>query len=286
MVFCLDYLKLIFEEQQKTNGYLKMILEQLTERIDNNGPMYSINEDPSKWIIKDSVPKNINAEIFKRSIDVYYNEELERIKSNNNRKAPRRVSVELGGALCDFLNRNLMDEGIESTRFPDGLVILKYNDRYIGAIKIITDIGFNRGEKWFEYAEGIVKHCKTKYDLENNKVFFIISSLRNGVDQGYIENLLDRDIRSNLQFLNNRKLVIEFIEKYISLTTSLAVPNKQIYILASELHPNIIADDLHKMTDEQKRETFKQVDAYEWLSDLNELLKIIKNFALSHPLNY
>jgi hypothetical protein len=35
----------------------------------------------------------------------------------------------------------------------------------IGAIKIITDLGFHRGEQWFEYSEDIVKHCSKKYGI-------------------------------------------------------------------------------------------------------------------------
>lgn len=266
----MDNIKLLIDEQKKTNMYLKLILEHFTEKSEIQRKEY-----PGKELIL-QFNSNINSDLFKRLIQVYSNEELERLKSNNKRKSARRVSVELGGTMCDFLNQHLIDHGVESSRLPDGLVVLTYNGKYVGAIKLITDMGFTRGEKWFEYAEGIVEHCEKKYDLENNQIYFIVSSLRNGVEQGYINKLINEEVRSNWEFLNNRKITDEFVDKYAELTISLAEPKKQIYFLASELHPNVIADDLHKMTEDQKRETYNQIESYNWINDLNELLEVIK----------
>jgi hypothetical protein len=77
--------------------------------------------------------------------------------------------------------------------------------------------------------------------------------------------------------LNNRTWVDEYVENFINLTTYLADPRKQIYVMASELHPNVIADDLHKMNDNQKRDTFKQIEEYDWVSDINGFLEELRH---------
>lgn len=77
--------------------------------------------------------------------------------------------------------------------------------------------------------------------------------------------------------MTNRDWVNEYIKKFVELTISLTEPSNQIYVMASELHPNVVADDLHKMNNEQRREAFKQVDEYNWISDINGLLNELRN---------
>lgn len=263
----------------ETNNEIKQLL------LDNLGLRQELSDTHSKssdhtvsnLIATDISSEHVNADLFKRITQVYFNEEIERIKSNNVRKSARRVSVELGGAMCDFLNQHLQGTGLRFSRFPDGLIIINNGENWVGAIKIISDLGFHRGEQWFEYAEGIVKHCKKKYGITKDQIFFVISSLRNGLDQKHVEKLLNKEVRSNWEFMNNRPLVDEYVEKFTDLTTCLGNPRKQIYVMTSELHPNVIADDLHKMNDEQKNETFKQIEEYEWISDLNDFLEQLRH---------
>ena len=243
----------------------------------------TLNENPTESetlpysITAEDSSGNVNVDLFKRIITVYFNEEVERIKSNNVRKSARRVSVELGGTMCDFLNQHLQGTGLKFKRFPDGLIIVRDGDKEVGAIKVLSDIGFHRGKQWFEYVEEIVEHCSKKYEIENDHIFFVIASLRNGLDQKHVSKLLNRDIRSNWVFMNNRPLVDEYVNKFIDLTTFLPDPQNQIYIMASELHPNVIADDLHKMNEQQKKELFKQVEEYNWISDLNDFLDALRH---------
>lgn len=77
--------------------------------------------------------------------------------------------------------------------------------------------------------------------------------------------------------MTNREWVNEYVKKFTELTTCLAEPSKQIYVMASELHPNVVADDLHKMNDEQRKEALKQIDNYNWISDINGLLNELRN---------
>ncbi|MBB2483182.1 hypothetical protein H5P36_23790 [Bacillus sp. APMAM] len=262
----------------QSNNEIKQLLLEKTGLLENKKLSSSLNNEPLQpFIASEPNDTNINAELFKKVVNVYFNEEIERIKSNNVRKSARRVSVELGISMAEFLKKYLQSTGLIFQRFPDGLVLITHDGKWLGAIKFITDLGFHRGEQWFEYVEEIVEHCKTKYSIKKSRIFFIISSLRNGLEQKHVAKLLNRDIRSNWVFMNNRIWVEEYVEKFIELTTILPTPHKQIYIMASELHPNVVADDLHKMTEEQKMETFKEIENYEWISDLNKFLEELKH---------
>lgn len=262
----------------QSNNEIKQILLRNFETTINS-KIIDDEEKNANFVTSETTNSNVNADLFKRIINVYYNEEIERIKSNNVRKSARRVSVELGGAMCDFLNQNMQGTGLSFNRFPDGLIIITADNKWVGAIKIISDLGFHRGDQWFEYANDIVDHCKTKYEIENNRIFFVISSLRNGLEQKHVAKLLNRNIRSNWEFMNNRKLVDEYVEKFIDMTTCLSEPHKQIFVMASEMHPNVVADELHKVNDEQKKETFKQIETYDWVSDINEFLGELRHLV-------
>ncbi len=278
-----DVLKELLRSNQtviQSNNEIKELLLGRSEyhRNPSTTDVVLSNADHEQNFMKEkSTCVNENADLFKRIINVYFNEEIQRIKSNNVRKSARRVSVELGGTMCDFLNQRLQGTGLNFDRFPDGLILVTAGGEWRGAIKIISDIGFNRGEQWYEYAENIVNHCKTKYDISNDRIYFVIASLQNGLDQGFVEKILNREIRSNREFMTNRDWVNEYIKRFAELTISLAEPRNQIYVMASELHPNVVADDLHKMNDEQRRGVFKQVDEYNWISDINGLLNELRN---------
>lgn len=263
---------------QSNNEIKQLLLEELRQRKDTSDSYNTSKDNPlqQQFMTAEMANESVNVDLFKRIINVYFNEEIERIKSNNVRKSARRVSVELGGAMCDFLNQQMQGTDLGFNRFPDGLIIINHGEKWVGAIKIISDLGFHRGEQWFKYAEDIVKHCNKKYGITSDRVFFVISSLRNGLDQKHVEKILNREIRSNWEFMNNPTLVHEYVGKFTDLTTCLATPRKQIYVMASELHPNVIADDLHKMNDVQKKETFKQIEEYEWISDITGLLEELR----------
>ncbi|MGO4532287.1 hypothetical protein AB4Z30_24660 [Paenibacillus sp. 2TAF8] len=263
------------------NEIKQLLLGHLEQSEHTSIEDVSANVSVQNLMALEATHENANADLFKRITNVYFKEEIKRIESNNVRKSARRVSVEVGGAMCEFLTQQLHDTGLSFNRYADGLIIVSSKETQIGAIKILSDLGFYRGEQWFEFANEIVKHCKSKYDITNKRIFFVITSLRNGLDQKYVVNLLGREIRSNLEFMKNRNLVNEYVEKFTDLTMSLTDPRKQIYVMASELHPNVVADDLHKMNDEQRREAFKQIEEYDWISDINGLLVELRRLALS-----
>ncbi|MDG0789967.1 hypothetical protein OMP38_03185 [Cohnella ginsengisoli] len=233
-------------------------------------------EDANENVLPGSQGTVLTSNLFRRIVDVYYKEELERIKSGNSKKSARRVSVELGKTLADLFNEQMAQKGMTFQRMPDGMVIGEVEEESRIAIKLITDTGYYRGEHWNEIIEDILESCEEKYGIKNDRVYFIIASLRNGLDQSYIEKLLGEKVRSNGEFLKNRSLVLKYIKKFKATTTSLAAPYDQIYVMASEMHPNVLAEDLHKMTNAQMQEVLDKLDEYEWLSDLSKLVSIFK----------
>ncbi|OUS77293.1 hypothetical protein B1748_09125 [Paenibacillus sp. MY03] len=267
--------------QEKILEEIRDILKEILEVVKENRRTAILDEEEvsegeerSNEKLEISIGDQINASatLFKRLVDVYYNEELKRIELNNVRKSSRRVSVELGKTLCDFLNHQLLGQGMKFERQPDGLVIASRGLDNVVAIKLITDMGFYRGSQWNEVASDIVDVCETKYGISNDRVFFIISSLRNGIDQGYVESLLGHEVKSNWEFLNNRQWVDSYVRKFIDTTHSLVNPRNQMYFMASEMHPNVVAEDLYKMSNEQMKEALLKIDEYTWISNLQDLI--------------
>ncbi|MGG3284112.1 hypothetical protein [Paenibacillus solani] len=106
----------------QSNNEIKKLLAARSEN--QTSPLTTpvlCNDDHEQYSMKgNSICGDGNADLFKRIVTVYFYEEPERIKSNNVRKSARRVSVELGGTMCDFLDHRLQSTGLSFDRFPDG----------------------------------------------------------------------------------------------------------------------------------------------------------------------
>lgn len=219
---------------------------------------------------------NLEAQLFNRLTDVYLHEEIERVRSNRNKKAPRRVSIKLGLTLEEFFLSHLNIAGLRIERSKiGGLLVFYKGDSAFATLKYMTDLGYCRGERFYEAIEDIVSLSEDEFSVESDNVFILVSSLFNGIEKTHVQQLLNQPIDSNYDFLTNRNLVDTFLDKYISAIEILPQPKEQIYFLASELHPNVIANDL--LNKEIDNDTFMDhINNYRWLSSISKLMKSIE----------
>ncbi|WP_338205904.1 hypothetical protein [Parageobacillus thermoglucosidasius] len=89
---------------------------------------------------------NLEAQLFNRLTDVYLHEEIERVRSNRNKKAPRRVSIKLGLTLEEFFLSHLNIAGLRIERSKiGGLLVFYKGDSAFATLKYMTDLGYCRG---------------------------------------------------------------------------------------------------------------------------------------------
>ncbi|RAP75837.1 hypothetical protein [Paenibacillus montanisoli] len=224
---------------------------------------------PEQQPARPAAGPSLNAELFLAVTDVYYHEEEERIRLGNAKKSGRRVNVELTSMISAFFSKHL-DDTFQAERETDGFVYVFKEGKAVCAIRFITDMGFIRGDAWYKIADELVS--KLRYGLKHDQVFFIVSTLRNGLDQTHVQRYLGKDIGSNWQFMNDRHAVMTYLAKVQAHTSCLAEPGKQLLFMASELHPNILADDLHKMTPEMREEKRKEVQRYNWIHRIEPIM--------------
>jgi hypothetical protein len=219
---------------------------------------------------------NLEAQLFNRLTDVYLHEEIERVRSNRNKKAPRRVSIKLGLTLEEFFSSHLNIAGLRIERSKiGGLLVFYKEDIAFATLKYMTDLGYCRGERFYEAIEDIVSLSEDEFGVESDNVFILVSSLFNGIEKTHVQQLLNQSIDSNYDFLTNRNLVDTFLDKYISAIEILPQPKEQIYFLASELHPNVIANDL--LNEKIDNDTIMDhINNYRWLSSISKLIESIK----------
>ncbi|MFE1631065.1 hypothetical protein ACFLFF_30485 [Brevibacillus reuszeri] len=219
----------------------------------------------------------IESILFKKIVQVYFDEELERIRTNRNKKASRRVSVNLGTTLEEFFSEYLSLPNIRVVREKDGLIVFYNENGAFATLKCLTDLGFCRAQKFYEVIDHFVTLSNNKYEVAPENIFIIVTSLRNGIDKTYVEELLNKPISSNLDFLNNSKLVKEFINLYRD-GVPLPDAHDKVYFLAADLHPNVVANEL--LSEEMdNEEIFNQIESYQWLSSLDQLINLIKQRA-------
>jgi hypothetical protein len=263
------------------NESLKKIAGSLEKIAGANNNDLSIIDETD--ILKEKLSKvtqglftNLEAQLFNMLTDVYLNEEIERVRSNRSKKASRRVSIKLGLTLENFFSSHLNIYGLRIERSKiGGLLVFYKEDNAFATLKYMTDLGYCRGERFYEAIEDIVSLSEDEFGVESDNVFILISSLFNGIEKNHVQQLLNLPIDSNYDFLTNRKFVDTFLDKYISAVEILPQPKEQIYFLASELHPNVIAKDL--LNEELDKDAIMgYINNYHWLSSISKLIESMK----------
>ncbi len=266
--------KALYDIRNELNVNNSLLKQLVSEQLENESAFEKEQVD-EMLVLREELEKSneneyqLEGELFEKLTGVYLNEEIERIKTNKSKKSSRRVSVNLNKELKSFFEKHLGDINFEIERVKEGILIFYVDGNPVAAVKLITDLGFCRSEDFFDVVNHIVGICK-KYEVERENVFFIISTLRNGIEKPYVEKLLAHTISSNDEFLKNHMWVKKFIEEYKSRVTGLPNPMEQIHVLASELHPNTLSEQLIHASDFKDiyREELKK---YQWHSNLTEL---------------
>lgn len=228
-------------------------------------------------------PSHKEALLFMDLTGVYMNEELERQKSGKNKKAARRISVNLGEAIIKFFTKELSISNLTIERSKvGGLIVFSQNEKPFAVLKFMTDLGYARSERFYEVIQDIQLQAEQEFGVDRENVFFLISSLQNGIEKSYVERLIGQKIESNAEFLLNNTQVELFLEYYIKGVPSYEYPKANIYFMASELHPNILAMDVQHDLDYGDGDYYgmiHNVNNYKWLSSTTSLVDEITKLS-------
>lgn len=270
-------LESLVEAQKQNNQLLQVLIENLMGKNVSavlDTPVFAQQIERLTPNSADSTHYSRTYELFMQVTKVYMEEEALRLANFKRKKAARRVSINLGTAIEDFFMEYLEDDQITVERAKDGLIVFYKDAEPCATLKFMSDLGFHRGDGWYEYIDAVVKESQEIYGVTNDRVYFIIGSLRNGVEKPHVERLLGRPISSNWDFLTNEADVDKYLARYLAGVSALADPKKQVYFMASELHPNVLGDVLYEARDDEKKtaDLLKVAQEYRWLSDIQKLV--------------
>ncbi|ARU61682.1 hypothetical protein CBW65_12120 [Tumebacillus avium] len=262
-------------EKQK-NQILKTLAENLTG-VNLSAVLDTpiLTEELTKFTQESSEVHSLTYDLFMQVTKVYMEEERLRIANNKKKKAARRLSINLGNTLEDFFLDHLEDESINVDRAKDGLIIFSRDAQPVATLKFMTDLGFHRGTEWYRYINAVVSDSDENYGVPNDRVYIIVCSLLNSIEKPHVEGLLGKSITSNWDFLHQKTLVSEYLDKYKAGIGMLRNPDRQVYFMASELHPNAMADELYhaKRKGEDSKALLEKLNGYQWLSDIEKLIQ-------------
>lgn len=226
----------------------------------------------------EEIQSSLESVLFKQLTDVYFTEELERIRTNRNKKSSRRVSVMLGEVLVAFFTQNLGIYNLSVARETDGLLVFYKDEKAFATLKYLTDLGYCRSNRFYDVIRHFIDISERKYDVPKENVFILVASLHNSIEKSFVELKIKEAITSNNDFLNNKTQVRKFIDKY---KEDSPLPNchHKIFFLASEIHPNDIAFELTTNPQFQD-EIFRKIESYDWYCQLKVLLDNIKKSSI------
>lgn len=227
------------ENDSKNLERIAVALEKLTLLQDQPKGITTIPVDVSS-------PNSLEAEFFRQVTMVYYEEEKLVQERGGSKKSSIRVANELSNFYSDFFKQQL--NGVDIKAVKGGLLIFSREDKPFCALKVYTDLGYgSRGTRWYEGIDFFIDIAAT-HGISADKVFFMVISFRNGLDNDHVTSLLGFDI-SNKDILEpqNRKHLETYTYKYVDRAKGhLPNPHEQVFFLAGKLHPNGLEEALNE----------------------------------------
>ncbi|KPV45122.1 hypothetical protein [Alicyclobacillus ferrooxydans] len=211
--------------------------------------------------------KTLEAELFTRVLQVYFEEEQLVLERGGGKKSSIRVSNNLARVFTEFFSDQVPD--VEINVEKGNMLVFWRDERPLCALKVYTDLGYgSRGERWYGSIDEFVREAQG-YGIKPRNVFFLVMSMRNGLDNEHVQQLLGREM-SNKELLDpkNRSYLEEFLREYVSKARGhVPDPRSQLYFLAAALHPNVLEEALAE-----------DIEGYDWLQpSVSQLVHQIQN---------
>jgi len=248
---------------------LEGIRNALEEIAKNLPARFKILNIPNIQEPSNSLEISNEKEFFQRLTMIYFDEEKRKRELQHNKKSAIIVSKKLYLELVSFFSQKLPTFEVTTEH---SVIFFNKNNKTEAILKFYTDLGYHKGEKLYDEINRVVKIAKT-YDVQKDRVFFIIGSWTNGLKEQHVEDILGKKVK-NSDLLNTRELLDNYLKKFVEKIPNLQNPSKQVYFLAAEINPNLMAT---KMLD-YKISDFNDLDNYNWLQpSITELLEYLQN---------
>lgn len=217
-------------------------------------------------------PQTLEEELFILTSNIYLDEAKRKLAENLKRKSSIKVSQSLLSLQIDFLSKYL--SGYDIYEGGNSSIIISKNNTPISLIRFYSDLGFHRGSHWKNDINNMLS-IANNLGINKRHIFLVVLSNSNGLDNQHICSTLNQAI-SNKDILedNNIDILRNYCNSYIkSFSSLLPNPHKQLFFLASKLHPNGIAEEIFN----NPSVTIDLVNT-QWLSTpLNDILTLIKS---------
>lgn len=218
-------------------------------------------------------PITLEEELIIETSKVYLDETKRKSIENLQRKSTRKISDNLLLMQLKFLSKYLLPNYTVS-RGKNGSIIVSKENVPVALIRFYTDLGFHRGEHWSKDISNMIS-ISNSLSIPTDNIFLVVLSNLNGLDNQHIASTINNSI-STKDILNstNINLLKKYCKLYIdSFNILLPNPQAQMFFLASDLHPNVIAEDIFNNPN-----TVIDLANYAWLSTpLNKILNFINN---------
>lgn len=217
-------------------------------------------------------PWTFEEELFFRTAKIYFQETVRKDAENLKRKSGVKVSRDLIPMQINFMKKYL--QGYDVYEHEGGVLVISKDEIPKALLRVYTDLGFHRGNSWAEDIKKISAYANNlNVDLEN--IFVIVLSNNNGLDNSHVFNTLNQNI-SNKDILapNNLQTLRRYCTSYVNdFKGILPNPHDQIFFLAGNLHPNVIAQDIYENPD-----VIVNLSSYPWISTpLSTIISIIRS---------
>ena len=193
-------------------------------------------------------PWILEEELFIKTIMIYLQETIRKDVESLKRKSGVKVSKELVTMQISFIKKHL--RGYDVYEHEGGVLVISKEDVPKALLRFYTDLGFHRGTWWANDIQELTSYANT-LNISPENIFIIVLSNINGLDNTHVCATLNQNI-SNKELIDPANLQV--LKKYCTLYIDnfknlLPHVQNQIYFLAGDLHPNVVAQELYDNSD-------------------------------------
>ncbi|CCF15271.1 hypothetical protein BLGI_3213 [Brevibacillus laterosporus GI-9] len=221
--------------------------------------------------LKHKMNLSMEMRLFQRIVAVYREEEIIKRECALKRKSSCRLSKQIQLVFLRFLMEH---SSVIEFELDGGFIIGKKAGKVMLAIKLFPHLGGYRGKAWYKMIDKVAREAYKQYQIDSGQVYLFVSSLVNSIDVGDVKELTGKSYRSSSDILSiqHRSILYEYLRLYLGRITGLKEPDKQIYFLCANIHPNMVS--LQVKNDDSDGIGMEQQD---WLKpSIAELIHVIE----------
>jgi hypothetical protein len=241
-------MKAVVAELQTLNGKMDEILELLKVRLAPLGVQAPVRTDLLSVGGNDGL--SLQAEFFRKIVEIYIQVYERKERLGLKWAAGRTVARQSAEAVADFIRTHLevdvpdVEVNVRDVTGRDPVYVVvsrRGEDKPRAVVRYWPDLGYRRGEAWYEELDPLVRTECDELGAAPNQVLLLVCTMLNSLSHEHIKTILGDDAPKPGELCRpeHREELRRYLAEYVGGVDPSVIPNpqRQFFFLAADIHP-------------------------------------------------